>query len=113
MTEEQKIRNAVLDALIISTEAQLRALRRIRRQPEPEIPKRIRVGLSQVDLVEDILRAARENLHVNDIIDRVDKAHGVRLDRESIVSALTKKVKRGDRFVRPAKNTFGLKGGDE
>ncbi len=113
MTEEQKIRNAVLDALIISTEGQLRALSRIRRQPETEIPKRIRVGLSQVDLVEDILRVAGQDLHVNDIIDRVEKAHGVTLDRESIVSALTKKVKRGDRFVRTDKNTFALKGGHE
>ncbi len=113
MTEEQKIRNAVLDALIISAEAQLRALRRFRRRPEEEISKRSRVGLSQVDLVEDILRVAADNLHVNDIIDRVEKAHGVTLDRESIVSALTKKVKRGDRFVRTDKNTFGLKGGHE
>lgn len=111
MSEEQKIRNAVMDALISCTEAQLAALRRLRRQPEGERPKRKHVGMSQVDLVEDILRIAGDSLHVNEIIDRVEAAHGVRLDRESIVSALTKKVVRGDRFVRTGKNTFGLKGG--
>ncbi len=112
MSEEQKIRDAVLDVLIISLEAQLHALRRLRREPPEEKPKRRRVGLSQVDLVEDILHVAGESLHINDIIDRVEQAHGVRIDRESIVSALTKKVQRGDRFVRTGKNTFALKGGE-
>jgi len=31
------------------------------------------------------------------------------VDRESLVSPLTKKIARGDRFVRTDKNTFGLK----
>ena len=47
-----------------------------------------------------------------DIIDRVEKLHGLKLDRESIVSTLVKKVNRGDRFVRTDKNVFGLKGGE-
>ena len=68
--------------------------------------------MSQVDMVEDILISAGESLHIGEIIERVEKAHGVRLDRESIVSALTKKVTRGDRFERTGRNTFALKGGD-
>jgi hypothetical protein len=51
-------------------------------------------------------------LHVTEIIDRVEKVHGKRLERESIVSALVKKVQRGDRFVRTDKNEFALKGGN-
>jgi hypothetical protein len=68
--------------------------------------------MSQIEMVADILRRAREPLHITEIIERVDKLHGKRLDRESIVSALVKKVNRGDRFVRADKNVFGLKGGE-
>ena len=108
--DEQKVKDAVLDAIIIGMEAQTRALKRLKKMPPAKRTTK-RVGLSQVDMVEDILRSAGESLHVREIIGRVEKAHGARLDRESIVSALTKKVTRGDRFVRTDKNTFGLKGG--
>jgi hypothetical protein len=110
--EEENIRNAVVDAFIVSKEAQLRALKRMRQEPI-EKTKRKRVSMSQVDMVEDILIAAGESLHINEIIERVEKSHGLRLERESIVSALTKKVARKDRFVRTDKNTFGVKGGQE
>ena len=36
------------------------------------------------------------------------KSFQVTVDRESLVSALTKKVMRGDRFIRTGKNTFGF-----
>lgn len=109
--EDVKIRNAVIDAFIVSLDAQLRAMKRLRRQEPIERAKRKRVGMSQLDMVEDILVGAGESLHINEIIERVEKSHGLHLDRESIVSALTKKVARNDRFVRTDKNTFGLKGG--
>lgn len=35
---------------------------------------------------------------------------GVKLERESLVSALSKKVMKKDRFIRTGKNTFALKG---
>jgi hypothetical protein len=47
---------------------------------------------------------------VSEIMDRVRRIHGVELDRESIVSSLTKKVHRRDRFCRTAPNTFSLLG---
>jgi len=47
-------------------------------------------------------------LHVSDILDRINTQFGVTVDRESLVSSLTKKVARGDRFLRPEKNTFSL-----
>jgi hypothetical protein len=56
----------------------------------------------------DILRKARAPLHVNEILSRIQVSFKVPVDRESLVSSLTKKVARGDRFVRTAKNTFGL-----
>jgi hypothetical protein len=47
-------------------------------------------------------------LHVSEIITDIERIHGVKVDRESLVSALTKKVVRKDRFVRTGKNTFAL-----
>jgi hypothetical protein len=57
----------------------------------------------------DILRKARSPLHVSLILERIQTQFGVAVDRESLVSSLTKKVARGDRFLRPEKNTFSLK----
>ncbi len=102
------IRDAVLSAFEASLEAQLRAVRRLR-QGEPAAPPRLRKGLSQVDMAFDILRKARSPLHVNQIIERIQTQFGVSVDRESLVSSLTKKVARADRFQRPEKNTFALR----
>lgn len=111
MEEDMVIKKAVIDAFIVSLEAQLRALKHIQKEPLEKI-KRKRAGLSQLDVVEDILMAAGEELHINEIIKRAEKSHDMLLDRESIVSALTKKVMRKNRFMRTGKNTFALKGGD-
>ena len=108
--EKDEIKAAVLDAIEVSLEAQLKAVRRLRTGP-PE-PRAARKSTSQIQMVHDVLRRAGKPLHVTEIIERVEKAHGVKLDRESIVSTLVKKVKRGDQFVRTDKNVFGLKGGE-
>jgi hypothetical protein len=57
----------------------------------------------------DVLKKARGPLHVSEILARIQAGVGVTVDRESLVSSLTKKVARGDRFVRTAKNTFGVR----
>ena len=108
--EKDEIKAAVLDAIEVSLEAQLKAVRRLRTGP-PQ-PRAARKGTSQIQMVHDVLRRAGKPLHVTDIIERVERAQGIKLDRESIVSTLVKKVKRGDRFVRTDKNVFGLKGGE-
>jgi len=107
-----KIRDAVVEAFIAVQEAQIRALHQLRKLPKERVPRK-RVGMSQLDFVQDVLEREGKALHVNDLIDRVEKSHGMRLDRESVVSALTKKVARNERFVRTGKNTFGLKGRDQ
>jgi HB1, ASXL, restriction endonuclease HTH domain len=102
-------RDLILSIFEASLEAQLRAVRRLR-QGEPETAaSRLRKGLSQVDMAFDILKKARSPLHVSDILDRIHAQFGVTVDRESLVSSLTKKVARGDRFLRPERNTFSLK----
>ena len=102
-------RDLILGIFEASLEAQLRAVRRLRQgEPDPATP-RPRKSLSQVDMAFDILKKARAPLHVSDILDRIQSQFGVTIDRESLVSSLTKKVARGDRFLRTDKNTFALR----
>ena len=107
MNDETK--DLILGVFEASLEAQLRAVRRLRQgQPAAPAPSR-RKGLSQVDMAFDILKKARSPLHVSQILDRIQSQFGVSVDRESLVSSLSKKVSRGDRFLRPEKNTFSLR----
>jgi hypothetical protein len=57
----------------------------------------------------DILKKARAPLHVSELLARIQASFGVTVDRESLVSSLSKKVARGDRFLRPERNTFALR----
>jgi hypothetical protein len=102
-------KDVILGVFEASLEAQLRAVRRLRQgAPSPSEPRRPK-GLSQVDMAFDILKKARAPLHVSQILDRIQTQFGVTIDRESLVSSLTKKVARGNRFLRPEKNTFSLR----
>jgi len=109
--EKDEVEAALLHVIEVSLDAQLKAVRRLRAGKPAEKPPR--KGTSQVDMVYDVLKRAGRPLHVNEIIDRVEKLHGRRLERESIVSMLVKKIARGERFVRTNnKNEFSLKGGE-
>ena len=102
-------KDAILSIFEASLEAQLRAVRRLRHGQQDTPQPRPRKGLSQVDMAFDILKKARSPLHISDLLDRIQAHFGVTVDRESLVSSLTKKVARGDRFLRPEKNTFSLR----
>jgi hypothetical protein len=104
-----EIEKAVLNAFEIALDAQLKAIRRLK-SPGPE-KKREQKSMSQVDMVYDVLRRAGKALHISEILDRVEKNFGRRLDRESVVSSLVKKMKRQDRFARTDKNVFTLREG--
>lgn len=107
MNDEAK--DLILSVFEVSLEAQLRAVRRLRQaRLSPAEPRR-RKGLSQVDMACDKLKKARSPLPVSEILSRIQTHFGVAVDRESLVSSLTKKVARGDRFLRPEKNTFALR----
>jgi hypothetical protein len=103
------VRDIILSTVEASLEAQLRAIRRLRQGQTEEIPPRSKTGRSQVDMAYDILMKARTPLHVSEIIDRIQTQFGLAVDRESLVSSLSKKVARQDRFLRPEKNTFSLR----
>ena len=64
---------------------------------------------SNISIVKDILLASQTPLHVSELISQAHEQYGVELDRESVVSALTKKVRKGEVFVRTGPNTYGLK----
>jgi len=102
-------KDLILSVFEASLDAQLRAVRRLRHGDPPAAGPHRRKGLSQVDMSYDILKKACVPLHVSLILDRIQSQFGVTVDRESLVSSLSKKVARGDRFLRPQKNTFALR----
>ena len=87
--------------------AQLRTVRQLK-SPKPKKSKRKEDGMSNMDMTIDILRRAQRPLHISQIIAQVKAKYGVTLDRESLVSALVKKVHRRQGLSRSAPNTFEL-----
>jgi hypothetical protein len=64
---------------------------------------------SQIDIARHVLNAAGRPLHVSEIIQIAEQDYNVQLGRDSIVSAILKKVNAGKTFIRTAPNTFALK----
>lgn len=107
----EKHRDHLIDVLEAVSKAQLTALRRLRRavQQKPATGSAGRAKrMSNIEMVYDILRSAGRPLHISEILTLVAKRHGLQLDRESIVSALAKRVARKDRFIRTGPNTFAV-----
>jgi len=101
-------RDDLIDVLEIVTKAQLRALRALRRRkPRPDAPAPRR-SKSNMDITEDILRMEGGPLHVSEIIRRAKDRFGRTLRRESLVSALSKRVLDQNTFRRVDRNTFDL-----
>ncbi len=63
---------------------------------------------TQLKIVEEILLNAARPLHVKEIICIAAENYKTNLKRETIVSAITKRVKNGIVFVKTGKNEFGL-----
>ena len=63
---------------------------------------------SKIEIACNVLDAAGKPLHVTKIVQMAKKDYDVQLDRDSIVSAILKKVKAGKTFIRTAPNTFAL-----
>jgi len=73
--------------------------------PKKPRPKRT----SNMDMVETVLKDAGNPLHVHDIIAAIEEKFGIRLDRDSLSSAIIKQVRKEKRFIRTAPNTFDLR----
>jgi len=88
--------------------AQLRAVRQLQ-SPKPKKTKRKEdKSMSNIEMSIDILQKAQRPLHISEIIAQVKTKYGVTLDRESLVSALVKKVHRRQGLSRTAPNTFEI-----
>ena len=106
---ENKIPDGLLNLYESMLSAQLRVVRQLK-APKPAKPKReTKQGMSNIDMALDILRQAHQPLHVSDILAQVKAKHKITLDRESLVSALVKKVHRHYGVLRTAPNTFEVK----
>ena len=92
-------------------QAQLRVVYRYQRKTLPDRQKLKRT--SNLTIVEDILQNSDQPLHISKIIQIAQKDYNVNLERDSIVSALIKKINAGKMFVRIAPNTFALKNNTE
>ncbi len=64
---------------------------------------------SKIEIACNVLDDAGKPLHVTEIVQLAKKTYDVQLDRDSIVSAILKKVKADKTFIRTAPNTFALK----
>ena len=88
-------------------QAQLKVVYRHQRKTVPPGQKIKRT--SNLIVVEDILQNSGQPLHISEIIQIAQNAYNISLERDSIVSALIKKINAGKTFIRVAPNTFALK----
>ena len=87
------------------TESKLKVIEQFQKGGPTESRKRT----SKIEIAQNVLNQAGKPLHVSEIVQLAKQVYGVQLDRDSIVSAILKKVKTGRTFIRTAPNTFALK----
>jgi len=104
---EKKVPEEVLLLHEELLKAQLQAIRRLRGSAEERVRPKEPKGRSNMSVVMDLLRNSKEPLHVSEMIRQTKERYGLALDRESLVSALVKKIKAGI-LVRTAPNTFKI-----
>lgn len=90
-------------------EARLKIIERLKKHGRTKSEKRT----SNIDTAQNVLKNAGKPLHVSEIIELAKKDYNVQLDRDSIVSAILKKVNAGQTFIRTAPNTFALSQAEE
>jgi len=103
---EDKISKNLLDLYESLLSAQLRTVRQLKTRKSTKGKSEKKEGMSNVEIAIDILQQARKPLHISEILAQVKAKHRVSLDRESLVSALVKKVHRNQGLTRTAPNTF-------
>jgi len=86
-------------------EATLQIVNRFQAKGKREPEKRT----SNIEIVCNVLSTAGRPLHISEIIDLAETWFQVTLERDSVVSAILKKIKAGRMFVKTGPNTFALK----
>jgi hypothetical protein len=106
---ENKIVAEILTFYEALMRAQLNVIKQFRqRLGLEEIKTAKEKRMSQMDMVYDILVESRLPLHVDDLIALAQSKFDIQLDKESVVSALAKRIKRHDRFIKTGPNTYAL-----
>ncbi len=85
-------------------EAQLKATKELLQQFSPGTT----LKKTQIETVIDILNDVDGSLHIKQIILLAKKKYNIDLDRETIVSQISKKIAKGSLFRRVAPNTYDL-----
>ncbi len=103
---EERIPEGLLNLYESLLSSQLRTIRQLKNRKSLKGKPQKSEGMSNLDMAIDILQKARKPLHISEILAQVKAQHRVSLDRESLVSALVKKVHRNQGLSRTAPNTF-------
>jgi hypothetical protein len=107
----EEFREILLQVLELQLEYQLRAVRQLRGKAQAEEslpPRRGRRRQSLVDLSVQILTEERKPLHVDDLVQLLQKRFGRLTDRDALSSSLAKKARAGIMFHQCGPATFGL-----
>ena len=103
---ENKIPDGFLNLYESLLSAQLQVVRQLKAPKQTKPKREAPQGMSNIDMALDILRQAHQPLHVSDILAQVKAKYKIALDRESLVSALVKKLHRDPGLTRTGPNTF-------
>jgi hypothetical protein len=103
---EEKIPEGLLNLFESLLSSQLRTVRQLKNRKAQKVKPQKNESMSNIDMAIDTLQKARKSLHISEILAQVKAQHRVSLDRESLVSALVKKVHRNQGLTRTAPNTF-------
>ena len=91
-----ELKDLILDTIETSLDAQLRAVRRLRKQGPPPAETGRSSRPSQLDTAYHILTKALSPLHISELLARIGSSFGVAADRESLVSSYRKEHLRGE-----------------
>ena len=86
--------------------AQLEVISKYQQKTSSKIESK---SMSKLGTVEDVLKLSPKPLHISQIIEIAKNEYNITLERDSIVSAISKKIKNNKQFIRVAPNTFSLK----
>jgi hypothetical protein len=106
---EISMHTTILETIEASLEAQLAAVRSLREKRSPAAKPKPGRKKSNPAVVEEVLARAEGPLHITEIMRRAELLFGRELERDSVVSAISKLILHHERFVRIAPNTFALR----
>lgn len=86
--------------------AQLEVISKYQQKTSSKIKSK---SMSKLCIVEDVLKLSNKPLHISQIIEIAKNEYNITLERDSIVSAISKKIKNDKQFIRVGPNTFSLK----